>query len=91
MVKVVCPLMGHSGKSHHLRGTVKGKGIGTMLLDGGIGGGSSYESVDDYIATTGRNPEVSGSGVKKDLSSKLEKLVIMGQNSQKPKNIKFKL
>ena len=62
-----------------------GKGTGSFLLDGGLGGQSSYTSPANYTATTGRVIR-SGGGLEK-LSSKL------GQLNIKPKkqNIKFDL
>jgi hypothetical protein len=62
-----------------------GKGTGSFLLDGGLGGQSSYTSPANYTATTGRVIR-SGKGLEK-LSSKL------GQLNIKPKkqNIKFDL
>lgn len=61
-----------------------GKGTGSFLLDGGMGGQSSYTSPANYTATTGR--VIRGVGLEK-LSSKL------GQLNIKPKkqNIKFDL
>ena len=88
MVRVFCPMSGHVGQSRHTKGKIMGKGIGTMLLDGGIGGGSSYESIDDYISTTGRNPNASGQGLGGRINSKLGGLTL---GASKPKNIKFKL
>jgi len=63
---------------------MKGKG-GSFLLDGGLGGQSSYPSVAQYTATTGRVIK-EGRGLEK-ISSKLSNL------SLKPKkhNIKFEM
>ena len=60
-----------------------GKGTGSFLLDGGMGGQSSYPSVEAYTATTGRVIK-KGGGLEK-LTPQLSKLTI------KPKkhNIKF--
>ena len=94
--RIYCPTSGHSGTSRHTRGRMTGKGIGTMLLDGGIGGGSSYASVNDYMQTTGRNPNIasmgssSGRGIGGGVKDKLESLVVSNQK-RKPSNIKFKL
>ena len=75
-------------------GTI-GCGIGGVLLDGGIGGQSSYPSVESYMETTGRNPFTntidrpqkiqltSGSGLADKIASKLSKL-----NLDKPKKKK---
>jgi hypothetical protein len=76
-------------------GTVLGKGVGSVVIRvGGPGAGSSYNDIDEYIATTGINPysrqtsttSSSGSGLKK-LSSKLEKLTISKEPSSRRKNI----
>jgi len=78
-------------------GTV-GCGIGGVLLDGGIGGQSSYYSLDNYIETTGRNPITntinrpqkiqltSGSGLADKIAEKLSKLKI-DKPKKKKKNI----
>jgi len=73
-------------KIHNTRG-LRGKGMGSFLLDGGIGGQSSYSSVDDYISTTGRNPYKTGGSLER-MNRKLESLV---PNKKKPKNINFSL
>ena len=78
-------------------GTV-GCGIGGVLLDGGIGGQSSYSSIDNYIETTGRNPVsnsinrpqkiqlTSGSGLADKIAEKLSKLKL-DKPKKKKKNI----
>jgi len=80
------------GLSRHLKGNISGRG-GSVLLDGGIGTANSYESVDEYISTTGRNPlKISGNGLGKDFTDKLSKLNIGKLPvSRKPKNINFSL
>jgi hypothetical protein len=72
-----------------------GKGNGSFLLDGGMGGQSSYASLDAYTHTTGQNPitrksvlNPSGNGLEK-LSSKISGLSI--QPKKKRQNIKFEL
>ena len=71
--------------------TFNGGGYGTVLLDGGLGGQSSYHSIDDYIATTGRNPyaqaKASGQGLADKISGKLKNLNISEPTKQKVKNI----
>jgi len=58
--------------------------MGSVLLNvGGAGGGSSYESLDDYMNITGNNP-ARGSG----LGEKLHRLIVK-PISKKPANIKF--
>ena len=78
-------------------GTV-GCGIGGVLLDGGIGGQSSYYSLDNYVDTTGRNPITnainrpqqiqltSGSGLADKIADKLSKLKL-DKPKKKKKNI----
>ncbi len=65
-----------------------GGGYGTVLLDGGIGGQSSYYGIDNYIQTTGRDPRTTtkaqGNGLADRISSKLSKLHI-APPSTKPK------
>jgi hypothetical protein len=80
---------------HSKNGGTIGCGIGAVLLDGGIGGQSSYPSIDSYIETTGRNPYsgsidrpqkiqlTSGQGLADKIASKLSKL-----NIEKPKKKK---
>lgn len=73
--------------------TFNGGGYGTVLLDGGLGGQSSYHGIDDYIATTGRNPfaenkKTKGSGLADRIGSKLKDLNITPPPSKpKIKNI----
>ena len=91
---VYSPLMKHSSYARFGRGKMVGKGYSPLLLDGGLGGGSSYSSVDDYIATTGRNPTaVKGSGLAKSFTDKLGGLMAIKPplSSKKPKNINFTL
>jgi hypothetical protein len=55
----------HTGRRH-----IHGKGMGSVLLNkGGAGSGSSYSSLDEYIATTHENPFSGGSIGKKSLAS----------------------
>ena len=72
-------------------GMRRGKGVGAVLLDGGMGGQSSYSSVDDYERTTGI--DIRGAGRKMDMSrmsKKLENLMIK-PTSKKIKNINFSI
>lgn len=96
MVLVYAPMSKHMGFSRHTRGNVSGKGFSSLLLDGGLGGGNSYSSIDDYISTTGRNiGGVRGNGLGKSLIDKLGKLGKIHMEkmpvSRKPKNINFSL
>ena len=45
---VYVPKLGHSTRSHLIRG----KGAGKLLLDGGRGGGHSYDSVSEFKKIT---------------------------------------
>jgi hypothetical protein len=91
-MRVFIPVINKSSMSRHTRGSKQGRGIGGVLLDNGLGGQSSYSSVDDYLATTKRNLGISGSGIKglDSIRNKMESLVIK-PSSRKPKNIKFSL
>lgn len=84
---------GMSPKPH-----VQGRGMGAVVIrKGGPGAGSSYLDLQDYIHTTGNNPEtyasnftnkmsglMSGGRISKKLSSKLSSLNI---EPKKRKNI----
>jgi|688.fasta_scaffold34653_3 hypothetical protein len=94
------PLIAFGGKSHQVRGKMKGTG-GAVLLDGGRGGQSSYSSIDDYISTTRSNPvatiqNMGGMGLarsmvmpmkKEQMNEKLKNMMV----KPKSKNIKFNL
>ena len=41
---------------------MKGTGIGSVLLDGGIGGQSSYSSIANYKQTTAKGSHLEGLG-----------------------------
>ena len=76
-----------------------GEGIGGVLLDGGIGGQSSYYSLMDYENTTKRDPMTntisrpqriqlkSGTGLADKIASKLSKLKLDKPHKPKRKNI----
>jgi hypothetical protein len=85
--------------SHHPAHNI-GQGIGAVLLDGGIGGQSSYPSVEAYTEITGRDPYTnkinrtqsipalkSGSGLADKIASKLSKLSLEKPKKTKKKNI----
>jgi len=86
--RVNMPMLGFSHPSRQLRGIKKGKGIGSVILDGGMGGQSSYQSVDNYLNTT-TAPPLSGRGLG-SLRNKMENLIIK-PSYKKPKNINFNL
>jgi hypothetical protein len=79
---------------------IMGKGAPSFLLDGGIGGQSSYQSVEDYMNITGRDPYTnkidrpqsipalkSGTGLADKIASKLSKLSLEKPKKAKKKNI----
>lgn len=77
-----------NAKMKTLTRTFNGGGYGTVLLDGGLGGQSSYYGIDNYIETTGRDPRKSGRGLDDKISAKLSKLNIAPPTSKpKMKNI----
>ena len=80
---------------------ISGRGYGSVLLDGGLGGpgaGSSYSSIDDYINTTNQNPlrqfnpSSSGRGIT-SMNKQIENLLVKShkKNPKKEKNINFNL
>jgi len=74
---------------------LSGSGMGSVLLrKGGPGAASSYQDMDDYIATTGINPYTrarpTGRGLSDKLGSKLSNLKIESKNaSDLPKRKKI--
>ena len=84
----------HTGRRRHIHG----RGMGSVLLNkGGAGSGSSYSSIDDYIATTHNNPYanpiVGGSLGKRSLLSMNKKIegLLVKSNHKKEKNINFNI
>lgn len=92
--KIFIPRMNKTIVSRHTRGSKEGRGIGAVIMDGGLGGQSSYSSIDNYLATTNASPNVSafGNGLKglEKIRNKMENLVIK-PSTRKPKNIKFSM
>lgn len=74
-----------------LKRTVIGSGVGAVLLDGGVGGQSSYHGIDDYLSTTNKNKFInehpSGRGLSDKINSRLESLKI--DKKPKTKNIRL--
>lgn len=85
-----------------------GTGMGSLLLDkGGSGGGSSYYSMEDYLATTGgrglgaghsfsHRPAIAkksfGLGLGGAIEDKLSRLMVKPEiKLRKPKNIQFNM
>lgn len=77
-----------NARMRSLTRTFNGGGYGSVLLDGGMGGQSSYYGIDNYIETTGRDPStVRGQGLSDRISSRLSKLNISPPTKPKKKNI----
>lgn len=82
-----------NAKMKTLTRSFNGAGYGSVLLDGGHGGQSSYHSIDDYIKTTNNSTNnFHGNGLADMISPKLGKLnigrnPINGAYKQKIKNI----
>jgi hypothetical protein len=75
---------------------MKGTGAGSVLLDkGGAGSGSSYYSMEDYLATTGEKRQgTKGLGLGGAIEDKLSKLKISApkiETRRKPANINFSI
>jgi len=66
---------------------INGNGIGGILLDGGLGGQSSYNGIDDYLQTTNRD-NVKGNGLSDRINNKLQNLNI---NKPRRKNISLSM
>lgn len=80
-----------NAKMKTLTRSFNGGGYGTVLLDGGLGGQSSYFGIDNYIETTGRDPRSNkqvGRGLDDKIASKLRNLNITPPTAKpKMKNI----
>ena len=82
-----------SGKHNNARGM----GMGSVLLDGGLGGQSSYASVDDYLNTTNKlvGSVIKGRGAKQPLKNIIPRLealsAIKARKAKKEQNIKFSI
>jgi hypothetical protein len=84
------PIVGFGMSTKYVsRKSKKGSGVGSVLLDGGMGGQSSYSSMDDYLGTV-KKPII-GLGVKglDKIRGKMEGLAIRQPPAAKPKNIRF--
>lgn len=89
-MKVFIPRLNHTTLTRHRKGKMQGKGGSVLLSTGGPGAGSSYDSVSEYVATTGRPDLVSGRGAS--LNKKLASLSLaVRQPKPRSKNIKFNL
>ncbi len=82
----------HTNATH-----VRGMGMGSVLLDGGLGGQSSYASVDDYLNTTNKlvGSVIKGRGAKQPLENIIPRLealsAIKQKKAKKEQNIKFSI
>jgi len=87
MVKHI--MLPNGSKMSSLSRKVVGGGYGTVLLDGGMGGQSSYASLDDYYETTNQRPiKTKGQGLADKITSKLKNLNIAPPTAKpKVKNI----
>lgn len=91
---VKLPMRNAMIRPHTGRTIMSGEGMGSVLLrTGGPGAGSSYQDLDDYIATTGINPMAragvvssSGTGLGNKISAKLSKLNVVPEGVKR-KNI----
>lgn len=89
-MKVFIPSLKHTSVSRHRKGKMEGRGGSVLLSTGGSGSGSSYDSVSDYLTTTGRTDLMSGRGAS--LNRKLANLSLAVKPPKvKSKNIKFNL
>ncbi len=67
-------------------GTVRGTGMGSVLLNGTAGVAGTYTSAAPSPGNMGQN---TGAGLGNGISAKLEKLRV--QSKKKPENIKFSI
>jgi hypothetical protein len=84
-------------QKHSNATNVRGMGMGSVLLDGGLGGQSSYASVDDYLNTTNKlvGSVIKGRGAKQPLKNIIPRLealsAIKARKAKKDQNIKFSI
>ncbi len=90
------PMSGHRMRAINKK-LISGRGTTLLLNKGGPGSASSFESIDEYISTTGINPyekakerstQLSGQGFK-GITDKLSKLSL--GTKPKLKNIKLSI
>jgi len=74
---------------HHRAKNINGMGMGSVILDSGMGGQNSYANIPEYIQTTHSTPSMSGRGLD-SLSHKLDNLILK-TSKRKHKNINFSL
>jgi hypothetical protein len=94
--KITGAYMPHS--LHYVRPQLTGNGYssrmcgkgGSFLLQNGNGAGSSYSSVDDYVATCGKGLGLGFKMNKEQMNKKIANLMPTSSKA-KTKNIKFSL
>jgi hypothetical protein len=77
-------LPNRSDKIKTLTRSVVGSGVGSVLLDGGRGGQSSYNSLEDYYSTANQSQ---GRGLSDKIGDRLSRLQINKPSKPKVKNI----
>lgn len=82
------PGINKTGVTRQTRGSRQGRGIGAVLLDGGMGGQSSYASLEQMMETI--NHPTAGRGLNDQLREKMKNLSVRPME-RKVKNIKFSL
>lgn len=85
----------HTMNGKVITSKMRGMGAGSVLLDkGGAGSGSSYYSMEDYLATTGEKSVAKGLGLGGAIEDKLSKLKVGTpklEGRRKPANINFSI
>jgi len=89
-MKYYIPGINKSIYNRHTRGST-GKGIGSVILDNGMGGQSSYSSLNDYLQTTNA-PAPIGMGLKglDKIRNKMQNLMVK-PTLRRQNNIKFSI
>lgn len=77
-------LSGRGDRIKTLTRSIVGNGTGSVLLDGGRGGQSSYHGLDDYYSTTNQSQ---GRGLSDKIGDRLARLQINKASKPKIKNI----
>ena len=90
-MKYYIPGINKTINNRHTRGSKTGKGIGSVILDNGMGGQSSYHSMNDYLETTNAPPPI-GLGLKglDKIRNKMQNLMIK-PTLRRQNNIKFSI
>jgi len=90
-MKYYIPGINKTMLNRNTRGAKTGKGIGAVILDNGMGGQSSYSSMNDYLETTNA-PAPVGMGLKglDKIRTKMQNLMIK-PTIRRQNNIKFSI